>query len=155
MACHQTKRGEGGKLERGRHRQSGLPEPRRSVETKRRLSVEKGLGSAATRSQRRQERACQDDVGGDHGDTWSPQAQNRHPVAVCFLGAPVDTRISGRSFRQAPPDSPSCVGRAELVIGWDARLTRPSLWGCNVPQRVVFHLKPQLLHLAQTPVENF
>jgi hypothetical protein len=41
------------------------------------------------------------------------------------------------------------------VIGRCARLTRPLLGGCIAPQFVVFHLKPQLLHLAQTAVENF
>lgn len=158
MTCHQTKRGEGGKLERGRHRHRvECREPRRSVETKRRLPVEKGLGRAVTRSQRRQERACQDDVGGDHGDTRAQGHARAKKQASCGCLLPrrsgrhkdkraiIQTSTPGLTFMRR-------TGRADDWVGCKA--SKAIARGCNVPQRVVFHLKPQLLHLAQTPVER-
>ena len=64
-------------------------------------------------------------------------------------------RTSGRSLKQAPCSRRSCKEEAESGIGRQARLTRPLLGGCIAPQFVVFHLKPQVLHLAQTAIENF
>jgi hypothetical protein len=117
---------------------------------------------------RRQEAGCQDGAGGDHGDTREPRAPDRAgtPTGIIQAGIRlgglsassallVDARISGRSFKQAPPSHGSC-GRAGDGGDWPGcKADKAIVPGRYMaPQRVVFHLKPQLLHLAQTPAKT-
>ena len=63
--------------------------------------------------QRRQEVACQDGAGGDHGDAKAARNPERRPgspvlaVAIGFVSPSRRLRcqltLSGRSFKQAPP----------------------------------------------------
>ena len=84
-----------------------------------------------------------------------PECQTTIPTVVFLREARVRTRTSGRSLKQPPYSRYSCEPEAGRVIGWHARLTRRLLGGCIVPPPVVFHLKPQLLHLARTCRELF
>ncbi len=70
LTCHQTKRGGGEKLERaGRHREraDGPAEPP-NPRLRRRGGLWWRRGSDRVDKHRRQEAACQDGAGGDHGE---------------------------------------------------------------------------------------
>lgn len=145
MTCHQTKRGEGGKLEReGRHRHSWTVGATPKVETKRRPLVEKGVRTACCGRQRAtapRGRACQDGAGGDsrrHKVTPRCHAESQTGISAWWLSASsaslVDTRISGRSFKHLPRPYPSCEGWDRGCDWAECKADKAiALVGCSAP----------------------
>ncbi len=96
-------------------------------------------------------------------DARNPEHRPGIPVLAVATGFVSPSRrlrcqltLSGRSFKQAPRSQSSCE-RAGGGGDWAGCKADKAiaLVGCIASQLVVFHLKPQLLHLARTPVEAF